>query len=267
MVLEHAQKNTKRTLRTFHRYFFLFEELVKRDFKQKYKRTVLGMMWSVLSPLLTLLVMKLVFSNFFGRNTEHYTIYLFAGNIVMSYYREATNNGMSSLYGNKAILSKINVPKYLFLFSRNVSAFINFMLTVVVFFVFCIFDHIHFGFHMFAIIYPIICLSMLCIGVGMILSALFIFFRDTSYLYSVFLVLLQYLSAIFYRVDSFSAKVQKMFLLNPVYVMIKYIRLVVIDCKIPSLGYHGLCAFYAVIFLIIGSIMYKTLNHKFIYYF
>ncbi len=267
MVLEQAQKDTRRTIRNVRKYFFLFEELVKRDFKEKYKRTVLGMLWSVLSPMLTLLVMKLVFTNFFGRNTEHYTIYLFAGNIVMSYYREATNNGMGSLYGNKAILSKINVPKYLFLFSRNVSAFINFMLTVVVFFVFCIFDHIHFGFHMFAIVYPIICVALLSIGVGMVLSAMFIFFRDTSYLYSIFLLLLQYLSAIFYRVDAFPGKVQKLFLLNPIYVMIKYIRLVVIDGKIPSLTFHGLCAFYALIFLVLGFVIYKRLNHKFIYYF
>jgi len=266
MALDYVQKDTKRMVRTFRRYFFLFEELVKRDFKQKYKRTVLGMFWSVLSPLLSLFVMKLVFSNFFGRNTPHYTTYLFAGNIVMSYYREATNNGMSSLYGNRNILTKINVPKYLFLFSKNVSALINFLLTIGVFFIFCIIDHIHFGFHMVAMIYPIICTTLLSIGVGMVLSALYIFFRDTQYLYSIFLMLLQYLSAIFYRVDTFSPKVQKMFLLNPVYVMIKYIRLVVIEEKIPSLKFHGLCAFYALVFLIIGFVIYKRENHKFIYY-
>lgn len=267
MILEKAQKDTRRTFKTFHKYFFLFEELVKRDFKLKYKRTVLGMFWSILSPILTLLVMKIVFTNFFGRDTPHYTIYLFAGNIVMSYYREATTAGMQSLYWNKGILTKINVPKYLFLLSRNVSAFINFLLTIGVFFIFCVFDHIRFGFHMLSLVYPVICVSMLSIGVGMILSAMYIFFRDTQYLYSVFLMLLQYLSAIFYQVDRFSPHVQKYFLFNPVYVMIKYFRLVTIDEKIPSLPYHGLCAFYAVIFLVIGGIIYKRENHKFVYYF
>ncbi|MBR2189854.1 MAG: ABC transporter permease, partial [Eubacterium sp.] len=264
MVLGEAQKDTRRIVKTFRRYFFLFQELVKRDFKLKYKRTVLGMFWSVLSPLLSLLVMRVVFYNFFGRNTPHYTTYLFAGNIVMSYYREATNTGMNSLYANRKILSKINVPKYLFILSKNVSSFINFLLTIGVFFVFCVIDHIDFGFHMVAIVYPVICISMISIGVGMILSAMYIFFRDTQYLYSVFLMLLQYLSAIFYRIDSFSPKVQRMYLLNPVYVMIKYIRLVVIECKIPSPAYHGLCAFYALIFPLIGFIIYRTQNHKFI---
>ena len=102
------------------RHQFLFEELVKRDFKKKYKRTVLGMAWSVLSPLLMLLVMRLVFTQFFGRGMEHYTTYLFCGNLVFSYFSESTGQGMTSLMGNAGIFTKVNVPKYLFLFSKNV---------------------------------------------------------------------------------------------------------------------------------------------------
>ena len=95
---------------------FLFEELVKRDFKEKYKRTVLGMAWSILSPLLTLLVMKVVFTQFFGRNTPFYTTYLFSGNLVMAYFKESTKGGMGSLLSNARIFTKINIPKYLFIF-------------------------------------------------------------------------------------------------------------------------------------------------------
>ena len=104
------------------KYRFLFEELVKRDFKKKYKRTVLGMLWSILSPLLTLAVMALVFSQFFGRSTEHYVIYLFCGNLLFSYFSDATNGGMRSLIGNAGIFTKVDVPKYMFLLSRNVQA-------------------------------------------------------------------------------------------------------------------------------------------------
>ena len=99
---------------------FLFEELVKRDFKDKYKRTVLGMVWSVLSPLLTLLIMKIVFSQLLGRGIEHYTIYLFCGNLLFAYFRESTSVGMNALLGNASIFTKVNIPKYLFLLSRNV---------------------------------------------------------------------------------------------------------------------------------------------------
>ena len=118
------------------RYQFLFEELVKRDFKKKYKKTVLGMVWSILSPLLTLLVMRMVFTQFFGEHTPHYTTYLFCGNLIFSCFNEATGQGMTSLLDNADIFSKVNVPKYLFLMSKNIQTLINFGLTLCVFFVF-----------------------------------------------------------------------------------------------------------------------------------
>lgn len=245
---------------------FLFEELVKRDFKVKYKRTVLGMGWSILSPLLTLLVMNIVFSHFFGRGMKHYTIYLFCGNLLFNYYREATSNGMNSLMSNSRIFSKINVPKYIFLLSRNVTSLINFGLTLIVFFIFCIVDRVEFGIHFLALIYPIICMVIFNLGIGLILSALFVFFRDMSYLYDIFTMLLMYLSAIFYTVDIMPEKYQTMFFLNPVYVYIKYFRTVVLDGQVPSFELHLLGAFYAVMAILVGAWIYKKFNYKFLYY-
>ena len=158
-------------LQKMRKYQFLFEELVKRDFKKKYKRTVLGMFWSVLSPLLMLLVMSLVFTQFFGRSTPHYTIYLFSGQLVFSYFTDATNSGMSSLMDNSTIFSKINVPKYMFLLSKNVSSFINFCLTLVVFLLFVAIDGIPFRWTFLLLLYPIGCLVVFNIGMGLILSA------------------------------------------------------------------------------------------------
>lgn len=263
----HFVTETKKSLQRFQKYFFLFEELVKRDFKKKYKRTTLGMVWSVLSPLLTLLVMRLVFTHMFGRNTPHFTIYLFSGVIVMSFFREATKAGMSSLVGNAAVITKINLPKYLFLFSRVVSSFVNFCLTVVVYFIFCWIDHIDFGWHMLSLIIPILSLTIMNVGIGMILSVCFIFFRDTTYLYDVFLTLLNYLSAIFYDIKNVNEVYQRYFLLNPVYVVIKYFRVVTIDGMIPSLQYHFLMFGYAIVFFLIGFYLYRKYNHQFVYYF
>jgi len=115
---------------------FLFEELVKRDFKQKYKRTVLGMVWSILSPLLMLGILYAIFGQFFGRGTSHYMIYLFSGQIIYNYYVESTTEGMNALMSNASIFTKINVPKYLFLFSKNISALINFGIILFIYFVF-----------------------------------------------------------------------------------------------------------------------------------
>lgn len=245
---------------------FLLEELVKRDFKKKYKRTVLGVGWSLLSPLLLLLVMKLVFTQFFGRNTPHYTIYLFCGNLIFSYFSESTKSGMRSLMDNAQIFSKVVVPKYLFLFSKNVQTFISFLLTLVIFFLFVAFDHLPFTWKFLCLLYPVCCLILFNIGVGMILSALYIFFRDIEYLYDVFVRLLTYLSAIFYTIDQYSPAVQNLFLLNPVYLFIRYFRKIVIEATIPSIWFHLLIAADVVIVLGIGCWMYKRYNTEFLYY-
>ena len=245
---------------------FLFEELVKRDFKKKYKRTVLGMVWSVLSPLLTLLVMKLVFTQFFGRTTPHFTIYLFCGNLVFSYFSESTSQGMQSLMGNAGIFTKVNIPKYLFLLSKNVQTLINFGLTLCVFFVFCVLDRITFTWKFILLAYPIVCLVLFNIGVGLVLSALFVFFRDIQYLWSVFTMLLMYMSAIFYTIDKYSYEVQCLFLLNPVYLFIRYFRKIVIEATIPTVWFHLLMAADVLIVLGLGCWMYKKYNTRFLYY-
>ncbi len=245
---------------------FLFSELVKRDFKKKYKRTVLGMTWSMLSPLLQLLVMWMIFKNLYGRNTPNYITYLFAGNLVFNFFKDATTQGMTALDSNSAIFSKINVPKYLFLFSKNVAATINFLLTLVIFFIFAAFDGIAFGWNFFMLIYPIVLLQLFNIGIGLILSALHMFFKDMSHLYSIITMVVMYTSAIFYTVNSYTELGQKLFYLNPVYCYITYFREVVIGGMIPDLRLHVLCMLYALIALLIGFGMYKKYNYKFLYY-
>lgn len=253
-------------LQTLKKHRFLLEELVKRDFKKKYKRTVLGMGWSILSPLLQLLVMSLVFTQFFGRNTPHFTIYLFCGNLIFGFFQEGTKGGMQTIMGNAGIFTKVNVPKYLFLLSKNVQAFINFLLILVVFFIFVALDGLPFTWKFLLLIYPIVGLVLFNIGVGMILSAMFVFFRDTQYLYDVFTMLLMYMSAIFYTIDHYSATVQHIFLLNPVYLFIRYFRKIVIEGVVPTVWFHFLMAGWVGAVLLIGAYMYKKYNTKFLYY-
>ena len=249
---------------------FLFSELVKRDFKKKYKRTYLGMLWSVLSPLLTLLIMRIVFTSFFGNNIEHFTTYLFCGNIVFSFFSDASGQGMGALMDNADIFTKINIPKYLFLLSKIVCALINFALTFLVFLVFCVIDGVMITPLFLALIYPIFCLIVFNLGLGLILSAMFVFFRDVQYLWGVFLTLLMYLSAIFYDPFQFG-DAEKYFLFNPIYVYIKYFRLVTIGLEgmpptPPSLRYHALMLIYALVALVIGVFVYRKNNQRFLYY-
>ena len=245
---------------------FLFEELVKRDFKKKYKRTVLGMLWSLISPLMQLLVMSVVFTHFFGQHKPHYTIYLFAGNLTYSFFKDSTNGGMNSLMQNAGIITKINLPKYMFLLSKNVASLINFGLTLIIFLVFAAVDGVVFHFRFLMLIYPIVCLIIFNIGCGFILSALFVIFKDIQYLYDIFTLMLMYLSAIFYYTDSYSENIQRLFYLNPLYVYITYMRHIVLDGYIPGLATHALCLIYAFGALAIGALIYKKYNYKFMYY-
>lgn len=245
---------------------FLFSELVKRDFKKKYKSTYLGMLWSLVSPLLTLLVMSLLFTHFFGNTTPHYTIYLFCGNVCFSYFSDASGGGMGALLSNADIFSKIRLPKILFVLSRSVTSLINFILTFAVLLIFCAFDGISFGAHFLTLLYPILMLTLFNLGITLILSVLFVFFRDMQYLWSVITLLIMYMSAIFYTTDSFAPALRELFYLNPLYVYISYLREVLIYGEIPSFTLHLLAAIYALLFLILGISLYKKYDHKFIYY-
>lgn len=247
-------------------YQFLFEELVKRDFAKRYKRTIFGIAWSILSPLLNLVIMWLMFGTLLGTNVDHYIIYLFSGQLIFAYFSEATNNGMTSLVGNSGIFTKVNVPKYLFLLSQNVSALINFMLTLVIYFLFVGVEKIAFTWKFIFLFYPIGCLVIFNLGVGMMLSALFVFFRDMQYLWGIATQLIMWMSATFYTIDSFTESQKHLFLLNPLYLFIRYFRKIVLDGTIPVVQFHLLMLADALLALVIGAWMYKRFNTEFLYY-
>lgn len=250
--------------KNFKKYWFMFSELVKRDFISRYKKTFLGVLWSVLNPICEFLVMKLIFQNFFGRNTPHYTTYLFTGIMIMSLYTGATTSGMSSLTSNAGIITSLNTPKILFLLSSNVANLINFAMTFIIYIIFMLTDGLAVRPSFLLLIYPIVCLVIFNIGVGMILSALYVIFKDVQYIYGIFLRLLTYVSAIFYYVENFDESIQKLFLLNPVYDYITYVRSIVIYNEVPSLSMHLICAGYALGALLIGSLIYKFNSQKFV---
>ena len=233
-------------------YQFMFTELVKRDFNKRYKRSVLGILWSMIAPLFQLIVMSFVFDRVFGDSMEHYTIYMFAGQLMFNYFREATDNGMQSITSNSGIITKVNAPKYLFLISKIMAASINFLLTLVIFFIFVVAYRITITWKFIFIIFPIVCLFALIVGTGLILSALFVFFKDIQYLYDV-------------KIFEGSI-VAKLIYINPIFVYINYLREIVLHNNIPSITYHLYCVFYALLILRIGMWMYKKYNYMFLYY-
>ena len=257
-----------RVLRMLKRHQFLFEELVKRDFKKKYKGTVLGMGWSLLAPLLMLLVMKVVFTQFFGRgaNAVHYTMFIFSGILVFNFFSESSKGGMTALVGNAGIFTKVNVPKYLFLLAKNVQTLLNFLLTLVLYFIFAAIDGIDFSPRMLLLVYPVMTLTLFNIGLGLILSSLYVFFRDMQYLWGVTARLIFYGSAVFYQTDRFKPEMLTVFRCNPVYDHIAFIREVMIGGIVPAPWEFAALAGFAVATLILGGWLYKRYNTEFLYY-
>ena len=154
----------------------------------------------------------------------------------------------------------------MFLFSVNIRVLLNFFLTLLVFFAFCALDHVPFTWRFLFLLYPIATHLLFSVGIGMVLSALFVFFRDIDYLWSVALQLLMYGSAIFYLTDTFPPKAKFMFALNPVYRHIAYFRQIVLSGSVPSLEAHLTLLGFAVAAFLAGAFMYKRYNTKFLYY-
>lgn len=249
----------------FH-YQFLLSELIKRDFKKKYKRTILGVIWSLLSPLFMMAVIAAIFGNFFGQNTPHYLIYLFSGQVIFNFFQESTNEGMNALMANRMIFTKINVPKYLFLLSKNVSTFINFVIIMAIYLVAICIEGLPVTWKFICLLYPITCLVLINLGMGLVLSALFIFFRDIQYLYRILTQMIMYSSAIFYNINIVPEGIRPFFYLNPIYDCIEYFRWIVIGGEIPGIGLHLVLAFYAIALFSLGCYIYKKYNYRFLYY-
>ena len=246
---------------------FLFEELTKRDFKKKYKRTMVGILWSVVSPFLTFLIQYFVFGYIFDRLDTGFIVYLLTGTLMFSFFSNATTAGMFSMYSNGSILSKVKVPKALFVLSSNSAATFNFFLTLIVYFGFMLVCKVNFGPHLLLMIYPILCLIVFNIGMSYVLSALFVFFRDVQYLYQIFTMLLSYLSAIFYEIKAFPEHFQMLFYINPIYEYISYMRELVMQSSIPSFQHHVVCLAFSLGMLGIGLLIHKKTEQKFVYYY
>lgn len=215
-------------------YLFVIRELTSREIKRKYARSSLGILWSVLNPLLHMVVMSLIFSTMFRRSIENFPIYYLTGQIFWTLFSTATNSSMTSLVDNKSLLVKAKLPKQTFVLSRIYTALVNFGYTCIAYVLMLAVFRIPPSWPM--LLFPLDVLFMLAIstGVGYALSVAYVFFADVKYLYSVFLTLWMYLSAIFYPVTRLPEAMQSFVGCNPIYVCIAFARECVMYGRVPD---------------------------------
>lgn len=253
---------------SFKKYKFLLSQLVSRDFKVKYKRSVLGILWSLLYPVLTMSVMALVFTNMFNMRTPgvNYLVYLMSGLVLFNYFSEASNLAMSSIVANFSLINKVYMPKYIFPLSKCLFVGINFLLTLIPLYILILVTGTGVNIYHLLLPYAFLCLFMFTLGFGFILATISVFLRDMFYIYGVMLTLWTYMTPIMYNFDIISPNLQWIFKLNPLYWFIKFARDIILYNQIPGLNvwiYSFICGFG---FLVLGAFIFKKKQDKFIYY-
>ena len=231
-------------------YWFVIKELTGRELKRKYSRSYLGVLWSVLNPLLSMAVMSAIFSTMFQRSIENFPIYFLTGNIIWQLFTSATNTSMTSLVDNKQLLIKVKIPLQVFTLSRVYTSFVNFLYSFVAYIVFIAIFQIKPNWSMFVIV-PVI-----------FLSVVYVFFGDIKYLYGIVLTLWMYLSAIFYPVTSLSETMKGIVSANPMYAYISAARGCMMYGEVPSVELWIQMIAWAVIVFLFGHFFFQSKRNQ-----
>ncbi len=254
------------SLKNIVKYRWLIQQLVGRDLKVKYKRSYLGYLWSLLNPLLMMIVISTVFSYVFRYSIENFPIYLLCGSVMFNYFSESTNMAMTSVIQGSGLIKKVYVPKYILPLSRIISSFVNlgFSLLAVVIMLFITRTPIRWTIVMFPI--PIIYLFFISLGVGLFLCVLATYFRDAIYLYTIFLQALMYFTPLFYPVSVLPEKIQFIIKFNPMYHIITFFRDVVLYGNVPSVRDNVVCIGFAVLSMLVGTYFFRKHQKNFLLY-
>ncbi len=257
----------KYRIRTFLKYKDLILELVSRDIKLKYRRSFLGYVWSVLNPLLIMLVMTIVFSAMFQRNIENYPVYLLLGRMTFEFMKTSTNNAMNSVTKNSALLKKTYIPKYIFTVAKVMSCMVDYVLTFGALIIVMIATRAPFYPTMLLAPYVIIQLVIFCLGMGFLLGALNVFFRDITYIYAAVTTAWMYLTPIFYPIQQLPEGMQMMIKIgNPMYYYIAQMRDLIMYGRLPGPRLFWGGWLFAGVILAIGVLVFDKNKDRFILY-
>ena len=251
---------------TLNRYEFLIEQLVSRDFKTKYKRSVLGVLWSFLNPLLLMTVQYVVFSNLMRFEIEHYAAYLLCGIVIFNGFQDCANQSMHSITGNSTLITKVYVPKYIYPCSKVFSAGINTVLSMIPLLIVSMFSGVYPSFSWFLIPIGLLFILIFTVGVGFLLSSVVVFFRDIEFLWGVFTTLWMYATPIIYDISILPDWMQKLEIINPMYHLISFMRTIVIGGQSPEPAAYLICLGIGLATVLLGGFVFKKTQDQFILY-
>ena len=253
-------------IQLFDRYRFLLSQLISRDFKTKYRRSVLGVIWSFLNPLLTMLVQYIVFSSIFRSSIENFPVYLLSAIVVFNFFSESSNLSLTSVTTNSSLITKVYIPKYVFPISRVLSSSINFGLSFIPLLIVMLFTGQSINFNVILLLYSVFFTMILFIGFGFILSTLLVFFRDMQFLWSVILLIWMYATPLFYPASIIPDNYRYILDFNPIYHIISFNRTILLQGVSPELSAYLSIAGSSLVVFLIGALIFKKSQDKFIFY-
>lgn len=221
-------------LKELSKYRYLLGQLVRRDILTRYKRSVLGVAWTMLNPLGTMLILTFVFSNFFKSAVPHYPVYILSGLLVWNFFSQATNAAISGLVWGGSLLKRIYIPSTAFGVSAIGTALVNLVISVVPLVIVMLVDRAPFYWSLLFLPVSIVILTAFTLGFGLLISSLAVFFPDVGEMYQVVLTAWMYLTPIIYPETLIPPKYLPFFRINPMYWMIKLFRLPIFEGLIPS---------------------------------
>ena len=251
--------------------FYAFDELLKqliiRDVKLKYRRSYLGYLWSILNPLMLMMVLVVIFSNLFRFDIPNFPVYLITGQIMFSFMVEATNVSVTSITGNATLLKKTYVPKYIFTISKVGSSLVNLIFSLGALVLVLLFTRTSVSWYIVFLPMIIFELFIFSLGLSLFIAAITVFFRDVQYLWGVFVSMWMYMTPIFYPVSIIPNEYQELYkIINPMYWYVEQFRDVILYAQFPHSQSIMIGSFYAIATLLLGTLYFNKKQNEFILY-
>lgn len=245
-------------------YLPLLYELVLRDIKIKYRRSVLGVFWTVLNPLLMMLIIYLVFSRLFRFDIENYAIYILCGQTLFNYFQTSTTEAMMSIISNGPLIRKIYIPKYLFVLAKILSGMVNLLASFLALLLVMLITGTSIPVTIFASLFPMILLMLLTLGMGLMLAATAVKFRDMVHLYGVFCMGLFYLTPVIYPMDILPDYMKNIVTANPLSQILFMFRKMVLEGTLPGAAEVYCCILFTAAVFLLGCFLFHRRQDRFI---
>lgn len=257
----------KSFISNFKNYRFLLGELTKKDVKLKYRNSVLGFIWTLLEPLLTMIVLTIVFGTIMQRKTEHYSVYILSGRLVYTFFSTGTKQALKSIRRNAGMIRKVYVPKYMYPLAATMSSFITFLFSLIVLVIVAGVQGIKPTRYLFGAVVPLATVFIMVTAIGFLLATLDVFFRDLEYIWNVATMLIMYMSAIFYEADTLlESKYGFLIRYNPLYAVITNFRNAVVYSRPLESFYTWYPILFSLVILVAGLYFFYKKQDRFVLY-